>query len=174
MATGTVKFFNAAKGFGFIAPHDGSSDVFVHISAVERSGLSGLQDGDEVSFELEHDRRSGKLAAVDLEVTGHASMGEQPARYGGASRGLGRDDHGDRPRNNRVAGGAGEGVVKWFNTQKGFGFIQPSDGSGDVFVHISAVERAGLRDLREGQPIAYDIEQDRRTGKASATNLRVG
>ena len=64
--------------------------------------------------------------------------------------------------------------MKWFNAQKGFGFIQPSDGSGDVFVHISAVERAGLTDLREGQPIAYEIDQDRRTGKSSATNLRLG
>jgi len=63
--------------------------------------------------------------------------------------------------------------VKWFNGQKGFGFIQPSDGSSDVFVHISAIERAGLRDLREGQLVTYEIEQDRRTGKPSATNLRV-
>ena len=52
MATGTVKFFNPAKGFGFISPHDGGADVFVHISAVERSGLAGLEDGDEVAFEL--------------------------------------------------------------------------------------------------------------------------
>jgi CspA family cold shock protein len=64
-------------------------------------------------------------------------------------------------------------VVKWFNATKGFGFIQPSDGGADVFVHISAVERAGLRTLNDGQPVAYDIEQDRRTGKAAATNLRL-
>ncbi|HEX4184196.1 MAG TPA: cold-shock protein [Caulobacteraceae bacterium] len=64
-------------------------------------------------------------------------------------------------------------MVKWFNPTKGFGFIQPSDGGDDVFVHISAVERAGLRELQDGQAVAYDIEQDRRTGKASATNLRL-
>jgi CspA family cold shock protein len=69
--------------------------------------------------------------------------------------------------------GAGSGVVKWFNPTKGFGFIQPSDGGSDVFVHISAVERAGLGSLADGQPISYDLEQDRRTGKASATNLRL-
>ena len=57
------------------------------------------------------------------------------------------------------------GTVKWFNGQKGFGFIQPDDGGADVFVHISAVERAGLRDLREGQKVSYEIAQDRRTGK---------
>ena len=64
------------------------------------------------------------------------------------------------------------GTVKFFNASKGFGFIQPDDGGPDVFVHISAVERAGLRDLREGQVVAFDIEQDR-SGKASATNLRL-
>jgi CspA family cold shock protein len=64
-------------------------------------------------------------------------------------------------------------VVKWFNPSKGFGFIQPSGGGNDVFVHISAVERAGLRSLEDGQAISYDLEQDRRTGKASATNLRL-
>ncbi|MER8417980.1 cold-shock protein [Mesorhizobium sp. M1329] len=64
------------------------------------------------------------------------------------------------------------GTVKWFNSTKGFGFIQPDDGSQDVFVHISAVERAGLSNLVEGQKINYDIEQDRRTGKSSAANLR--
>ena len=63
--------------------------------------------------------------------------------------------------------------MKWFNTQKGFGFIQPSDGGADVFVHISAVERAGLQGLAEGQPVSYELEQDRRTGKASAGNLRL-
>lgn len=64
------------------------------------------------------------------------------------------------------------GTVKWFNGQKGYGFIQPDDGGKDVFVHISAVERSGLNDLREGQKIGYEILTDRRTGKASAGNLQ--
>ena len=64
------------------------------------------------------------------------------------------------------------GTVKWFNGQKGYGFIQPDDGSKDVFVHISAVERAGMSGLNEGQKITYDIVSDRRTGKSSADNLR--
>jgi cold shock protein len=63
------------------------------------------------------------------------------------------------------------GTVKWFNAQKGFGFIQPSDGSKDVFVHISAVERAGISNLAEGQKISFDIEAGRQ-GKSSAVNLR--
>ena len=64
------------------------------------------------------------------------------------------------------------GSVKWFNGQKGFGFIQPDDGGKDVFVHISAVERAGMRDLNEGQKISYDVVADKRTGKSSADKLR--
>ncbi len=63
-----------------------------------------------------------------------------------------------------------QGTVKWFNTQKGYGFIQPDDGGADVFVHISAVEKAGLRGLNEGQKISYDVTMDK--GKNSATNLR--
>ncbi|MET3560309.1 CspA family cold shock protein [Bartonella japonica] len=63
------------------------------------------------------------------------------------------------------------GTVKWFNTTKGFGFIQPSDGSADVFVHISAVERSGLNHLNEGQKVSYDVLQDRRSGKFAASNL---
>ncbi|GJE53685.1 MULTISPECIES: cold-shock protein [Methylobacterium] len=64
------------------------------------------------------------------------------------------------------------GTVKWFNDQKGFGFIQPDDGSKDVFVHISAVERAGMRSLVEGQKISYEMETDRRSGKQSAGSLQ--
>ena len=65
-----------------------------------------------------------------------------------------------------------QGTVKWFNSQKGFGFIQPADGSKDVFVHISAVERAGMYGLNEGQKVAFDLVTDRRTGKSSAANLQ--
>jgi len=184
MPVGKVKFFNAAKGFGFIAPDTGGADVFVHVSAVERAGLDGLNEGDEVSFEVEQDRRSGKPSAVDLQVTGYAPAAprrERPAfaprSYDGGGRG-GGGGGGDRGgggggRSSREPAGSGSGVVKWFNATKGFGFIQPSDGGADVFVHISAVERAGLRTLNDGQPVAYDIEQDRRTGKAAATNLRL-
>ena len=64
------------------------------------------------------------------------------------------------------------GTVKWFNGQKGFGFIQPDDGGNDVFVHISAVERAGLGSLNEGQKVGYELERDQRSGKMSAGQLQ--
>ena len=68
MTTGTVKFFNSAKGFGFIQPDDGATDVFVHISAVERAGMRGLAEGQKVSFDVVRDNRSGKSAAENLQA----------------------------------------------------------------------------------------------------------
>ncbi|HWM48989.1 MAG TPA: cold-shock protein [Xanthobacteraceae bacterium] len=65
-----------------------------------------------------------------------------------------------------------KGTVKWFNDQKGFGFIQPEDGSKDVFVHISAVERAGMGSLSEGQKVSYELVADRKSGKSAAENLQ--
>ena len=64
------------------------------------------------------------------------------------------------------------GTVKWFNSTKGFGFIQPDDGGADAFVHISAVERAGMREIVEGQKLAYDLERDNKSGKMSAAQLQ--
>lgn len=191
MASGTVKFFNEAKGFGFITPDDGGSDIFVHVSALGRSGLDTLNTGDQVSYEVEQDRRSGKLAAVELKVTGQAPPGfgggggrrdDRPRGgfdRGGGGGGFDRGGGGGRfgrpsgPRPRREVTGSGSGVVKWFNSAKGFGFIQPDGGGEDIFVHVSAVERAGLHGLNEGQPIAYDLEMDPRSGKSAATNLRL-
>jgi CspA family cold shock protein len=67
MASGTVKWFNATKGFGFIQPDDGGNDVFVHISAVERAGLGSLSEGQKITFELERDKKSGKMSAGQLQ-----------------------------------------------------------------------------------------------------------
>lgn len=173
MPTGTVKFFNAAKGFGFIAPDNGAADVFVHVTALERAGVSGLNEGDQVSFELEQDRRSGKLAAVDLQVTGQGAFGRSgPSRDRPARGGFQRERESFGGRSAGAVAGSGTGVVKWFNSTKGYGFIQPDGGGADLFVHISAVEQAGLRDLGDGQVIGFDIETDRRSGKSSAVNLR--
>jgi cold shock protein len=65
------------------------------------------------------------------------------------------------------------GVVKWYNSQKGYGFIQPDDGGKDVFVHVSALERSGLRGLNEGQKVSFEVQTDKRTGKTCAANLQV-
>jgi CspA family cold shock protein len=181
MPSGTVKFFNEAKGFGFISPVDGGGDIFVHISAVERSGLDGLNEGDEVTYEVEQDRRSGKFAAIDLRVTAAGPPSDRARRpaFGGRGGGFDRGGGGGRdqaPRrsgsdgHDRTPAGSGSGVVKWFNPTKGFGFIQPEEGGPDVFVHVSAVEKAGMRSLNEGQRVSYELQNER--GKTAAVNLK--
>lgn len=148
---GVVKFFNAGKGFGFIQRDEGGEDVFVHISAVERAGLEGLAEGQQLEFSLVD--RGGKISASDLKIEGEAiavPKREEPQR--------------------QLTGERAKGTVKFFNTMKGFGFITRDDGQADAFVHISAVERSGLRGLNEGDRVEFDIEVDRR-GKFSAVNL---
>jgi CspA family cold shock protein len=178
-AKGVVKFFNGQKGFGFVVRDDGGEDVFVHISAVEQAGLTGLADGQPLEFTLTE--RNGRVSATDLVIDGEPlpvveraprepreggfggrSDGPRGGGYGGASR-----EFGGAPAGN---GERVEGVVKFFNGQKGFGFIQREDGGPDAFVHISAVERAGMAGLNEGQRVSFELELDRR-GKQAAINL---
>jgi CspA family cold shock protein len=149
---GKVKFFNAHKGFGFIQRNEGGDDVFVHISQVERAGLEGLAEGQELAFNLVD--RGGKISAADLQVIGDVIPVEQKAAA---------------PQR-QLTGEKATGTVKFFNTMKGFGFITRDDGQPDAFVHISAVERSGLGSINEGDRLEFDLEVDRR-GKYSAVNL---
>ena len=157
MPIGTVKWFDTTKGYGFIAPEDGSSDVFVHVSAVERAGLGAVRDGDRVRYESRPGRNGkesaenlSRLEAADRDPTRHPEPSGPPPGVGTTQ----------------------VGTVKWFNTTKGFGFIAPDDGSPDAFVHISAAERAGLGTLREGQRLSYELRPGR-NGKFSAENLTI-
>lgn len=149
---GTVKFFNGQKGFGFIAQDGGGEDVFVHISAVERAGLEGLAEGQELEFNLVD--RGGKISAQDLQVVGEVIAAPQASA----------------PPKRELTGERSTGTVKFFNAMKGFGFLVRDDGQPDAFVHISAVERSGLSALNEGERYEFDLEVDRR-GKYSAVNL---
>ncbi len=182
---GKVKFFNGQKGFGFISPEDGSADIFVHISAVEQAGLSGLGDGQDVAFTMVD--RGGRVSATELKLEGEVIPVSERApredRGGFGDRGGDRGGFGGGDRGGFRAGGAGggrpqrqltgekaTGTVKFFNAMKGFGFVQRDDGQPDVFVHISAVERAGMSNLNEGDRIEFDIEVDGR-GKYAAVNI---
>ncbi len=176
---GIVKFFNGQKGFGFIQCDDRPDDVFVHISAVELAGLSGLAEGQPLEFTLVD--RGGKVSASDLVIDGdpipvpegapRAERSERPERSGGFQRDGGdRGGFGGRPTQNQTTGERANGTVKFFNDMKGFGFVQRDDGGEDVFVHISALERSGLGQVAQGDRIAFDIEIDRR-GKYSAANV---
>lgn len=164
-AKGKVKFFNAQKGFGFIQRDDGGEDVFVHISAVERAGLSNLAEGQGLEFTLVD--RGGKVSASDLKVDGELIP---VSDGGGGDRGGDRGaPRGEAPRR-ELTGERATGTVKFFNSMKGFGFITRDDGQPDAFVHISAVERANMSTLNQGDRLEFDLEVDRR-GKHSAVNL---
>jgi CspA family cold shock protein len=149
---GVVKFFNPQKGFGFIVRDDGGDDVFVHISAVEQAGLTDLADGQPLEFTLVD--RGGRISATNLRIEG------EPMAVERAERGPQR----------QLTGEKASGTVKFFNAMKGFGFIQRDDGQPDAFVHISAVERAGIPTLSEGDRLEFELEVDRR-GKTAAVNL---
>jgi CspA family cold shock protein len=186
-AKGVVKFFNGQKGFGFVVRDDGGEDVFVHISAVEQAGLTGLADGQPLEFTLTE--RNGRVSATDLVIDGEPmpvtdrapprepreggfgarNDGPRGGGYGGASREFGGGSGGGGG-SNTSPGQRVDGTVKFFNGTKGFGFIQREDGGPDAFVHISAVERAGMAGLDEGQRVSFELELDRR-GKQAAINL---
>ena len=160
---GVVKFFNPQKGFGFIVRDDGGEDVFVHISAVEQAGLTDLADGQPLEFTLVD--RGGRISATNLRIEGDPMPVE---RGGGAAGGAGAGAGGPQ---RQLTGEKASGTVKFFNAMKGFGFIQRDDGQPDAFVHISAVERAGMPTLNEGDRVSFEIEVDRR-GKYAAVNLQ--
>ena len=158
---GVVKFFNPQKGFGFIVRDDGGEDVFVHISAVEQAGLTDLADGQPLEFTLVD--RGGRISATNLRIEGDP-MPVERSGGGGAGGGAGGPQR-------QLTGEKATGTVKFFNSMKGFGFIQRDDGQPDAFVHISAVERAGLPTLNEGDRLEFELEVDRR-GKYAAVNLQ--
>ena len=166
---GTVKFFNAAKGFGFVARDDGGEDVFVHISAVEQAGLQGLASGQPLGFTLVE--RNGKVSAIDLKIEGEPMPVEEFAPRARDDRGAPGGAPGGARGRRQLTGERTSGTVKFFNTTKGFGFIARDDGQADAFVHISAVQRAGMAGLDEGDRVAFDIEVDDR-GKFAAVNIQ--
>ena len=172
--TGVVKFFNGQKGFGFVVRDDGGEDVFVHISAVEQAGLTGLAEGQPLGFTLVD--RGGRISATDLKIDGEpmavTDRGPPRDRDAGPRDGGGRDSGGDRggAPQRQLTGEKATGTVKFFNAMKGFGFIQRDDGQPDAFVHISAVERGGMSSLNEGDRLEFELEVDRR-GKMAAVNL---
>jgi CspA family cold shock protein len=159
---GVVKFFNPQKGFGFIVRDDGGEDVFVHISAVEQAGLTDLADGQPLEFTLVD--RGGRISATNLRIEGEPMAVERTGGGGGGAGGGGGPQR-------QLTGEKASGTVKFFNSMKGFGFIQRDDGQPDAFVHISAVERAGIPTLNEGDRLEFELEVDRR-GKYAAVNLQ--
>ena len=163
MAEGTVKWFNPTKGFGFVQPADGSPDAFLHISVVEQLGRRELPQGAVVECDLADGQRGQQVVvihSVDESNLPEPSFGgggmgggrRGPGGFGGGGGGFG-GGFGSEP-----AGGEPlEGVVKFFNAEKGFGFIRPDDGSRDVFVSARTLSAAGLSMLDSDQRVRITV-----------------
>ncbi|SFP92202.1 cold shock protein (beta-ribbon, CspA family) [Geodermatophilus dictyosporus] len=172
MAAGTVRWFDADKGFGFIEAQDGGDDVFVHFSAIEDTGgFRTLEEGQAVDFDATEGPRGPQAERV--RPVGGAPRGRRDDRgdrdRGGRDRGA-RDDRGGR--DDRGRGGSRtprgivvQGTVTRFDADRGFGFIVPED----VFVHVSAVSRGG--DLEEGDRVEFELVEGNRGLQAEAVRL---
>lgn len=175
----TVKWFNPEKGFGFVALSDGSGDAFLHANTLNQSGHSAVSPGATLRVRIgqgQKGRQVSEVLSVD-ESTATPSAGRVPA-VGGMSRGPSVGGFGGSPggavRRGAPTGPAVEmqGTVKWYNATKGFGFVAPAEGGKDVFVHASALQRAGVMQLAEGQTIWMDVVQGAKGPEAAS--IRTG
>jgi cold shock protein len=169
--TATVKWYNPTKGFGFVSPDDGSPDAFLHVSAVEMLGHDSLPDGATVVVDLAQGMKGPQVStvhSVDLSTAAASSRGQN---HGGFRDGP-RVSFGGRDREAH-AGPTEEidGTVKWFNPDKGFGFIAPDTGGKDVFVHMSALGRSGLTSIQEGARVRAEVRQGQKGPEAVRLDL---
>ncbi|MGQ3673428.1 cold-shock protein [Xanthobacter sp. TB0136] len=163
----TVKWFNPEKGFGFVELADGSGDVFLHARALEAAGQDSVPPGSRLSVRVgqgQKGRQVTEVLEVDTSTAEEApprrSFGSAPPRTGGAGP--------------RVATGPTEervGTVKWYNPDKGFGFIAVEGGGKDVFVHVTVISRSGLGDLAEGQRVLVEVGQGPKGPEARSIEL---
>ncbi len=141
-----VKWFNSEKGFGFVAPVDGSPDAFVHVSAVQRMGMAVLPDGAEILCEIGPGPKGPQvLRIIDIEMAEPVAMPNTTDPLSGA--------------------------VKWFAAEKGFGFIAADDGGKDVFIHKSVLRRCGVQVLEEGQRVQVVAEATAKGREATWISL---
>jgi len=167
--SGTVKWFNSQKGYGFITPDAGGDDLFVHQSEIQSEGFRTLNEGEKVSYATVDE--GGKLKATGVVSTGGGAMAE-------GSGGKGRGKGGGRgnsmvprkwPDGIDPSEGKQIGAVKWFNSEKGFGFVAPANGGDDLFVHQSAIHAPGFRSLMEGEEVEFKVVDER--GKLKAIEV---
>jgi CspA family cold shock protein len=173
----TVKWFNPDKGFGFVALSDGSGDAFLHANTLSQSGHQAVSPGATLRVRIGQGQKGRQVSEVLL--VDESTVASAPGRGIGISTGArsfggGATDRVGGPRRSVSSGPSVEmvGVVKWYNATKGFGFVAPTEGGKDVFVHASALQRAGIMQLAEGQTIWMDVVQGAKGPEA--TSIRVG
>ena len=186
-ATAVVKWYNAEKGFGFVEMTEGGGDVFLHASVLARTGVTAVSPGATLKVRTGQGQKGPQVTEVtevDESTAGAAPAPRTPRpAYGGGERSGGGSYGGDRFSAGASGGYGGlrrgfdapaasgpeqQGTVKWYNTSKGFGFIAPEDGGKDVFVHASALRRAGLTELAEGQRVTIQITQGQKGPEAAS------
>jgi len=157
----TVKWFNPEKGFGFVEMADGSGDAFLHIAVLEATGRKSVLAGSKVKARIGQGQKGPQVTEV-VEVDESTAQAQQPR---------GRGPLGPRPQ--RAAPDLStavemSGTVKWYNPDKGFGFVAIGDGGKDVFVHASVLQRAGIADLAEGQRVTMQVVEGMKGREAAA------
>jgi cold shock protein len=162
-----VKWFNPEKGFGFVELADGSGDAFLHVAVLQAAGHDAVDPEAKLSVQVGQGQKGRQVTSVlSVEAgTGGGGAPRAPARPSS------RPSSYRRERADPATAVELEGTVKWFNPEKGFGFVACEDGGNDVFVHISAVERAGLRSLDAGQRLAMKAVTTQKGREATAVTL---
>jgi CspA family cold shock protein len=166
----TVKWFNAEKGYGFCALSDGSGDVFLHVNALQAISVQTVSPGATLRVRVGNGQKGRQ---VDQVVSVDESTAEQPGSRPsfGAPRGGERRPPARRPQLDMSNVDEMMGTVKWYNPDKGFGFITPQSGGKDVFVHATALERSGLPSLQEGQSVRIGVVQGAKGPEAASVSL---
>lgn len=170
----TVKWFNPEKGFGFVALSDGSGDAFLHANTLNAAGHAAVSPGASLRVRIGQGQKGRQVSEVISVDESTATPRGAPARApGGPPGGGGVGMGGGAPRRGPPTGPSVEmqGTVKWYNATKGFGFVAPLEGGKDVFVHASALQRAGVTQLAEGQTIWMDVVQGAKGPEATAIRI---
>ncbi|MEJ0016861.1 MAG: cold-shock protein [Acetobacteraceae bacterium] len=180
-AEATVKWFNAEKGYGFVALTDGSGDVFLHVNTLQAAGVQSVNPGATLRIRVGQGQKGRQVDQV-VSVDESTATAAPPRRAGGPTSSPGgpggyqsrppRSFDGP-PRRQVDLSSAVEmtGTVKWYNPDKGFGFITPQSGGKDVFIHATVLERAGLGPLQEGQTVRMGVVQGQKGPEAGTISL---